>query len=240
MLSLLTKQPLIEPAIPPEQDFLFFPPAGWQAAGAIGVWVTIIVYMVIAWLAYSQLRQLRETGLHEARAFVVVEPHFRGHLVELKISNIGKTVACAVSIDLTSLLESSHGVERVAWQDTALFTEGLPQMAPGQQMRFLLDSLGARSKAGLPMKITGVVRYTARSLGEQEEPFEIDLAAFLHTQTPDKKFKEITDALEKVNKGLTNLTRELNSERPSSERWTSADRTQSKPPLHRRLLNQLR
>ena len=90
----------------------------------------------------------------------------------------------------------------VKWQDSGLFATGVPLFAPGREMRFAVDVFPKRRELGLPMVVTGTVKYWRphRRGAEICEPFRIDMAAYAEALMPPKDIADLGDELEKIRK----------------------------------------
>ena len=119
---------------------------------------------------------------------MVVDVTWRNILAIFRVRNLGHTAATDVRVRLTGELRSvSFG--RPDWQDGPLFTTSGPMLAPGQEMRFFIDSMPARLESDLPTRIEGSVEYSglrAYRRPTKPEAFVIDLGVFEKMALPDQ------------------------------------------------------
>jgi hypothetical protein len=118
----------------------------WTAGAAIAQ--TIIVATAAA-VAYRQVQEARLTREDQARPFVVIDLDIsEPPLIYLVIANIGKTMARRVRIRTDPLLASSldRDDELGYIAKIPLFTEEIPTLAPGRQIRLLFDSFPQREQ----------------------------------------------------------------------------------------------
>ncbi len=173
--------------------------ADWWTA--IGVWATLLVYLVIAIVGYRQLREAQSLRAAQSRPFVIVDVSFRSFLIELLIANIGATAASDVQIQFDEPLTSSD--KSPDWQHSTAFTDGIALMAPGREIRFFLDSFPTRVEQGLPMVIRGSVSYQGLSVRGKDryvEQFVIDLKTYEGSQLPKKGLHELVEKVEDISK----------------------------------------
>lgn len=181
----------------------------WDAAAwaALGAWATVMVYIIIgvfAWLAVREARTLRE---EQVRPWVVVD-FDPGFLVHLAIENIGKTVATDVQISFDPPLSST--VARAwDWEDSTVFTNGIPLLPPGKKLRIFFDSYNERAKSDLPKSYEVDVNYQGPIKRRQpyRTRYTLDLAFYAGMALPPK--------------GVPEVVRELESIRKEIARWTS-------------------
>lgn len=162
-------------------------PAWVAAAGTVG---TLIVAIVAARFAYSQIIESRTLRIEQAAPYVVVdfEPmrEVGGSYMELVVRNTGLTTARDVSIDFKPELATTFDDDpniasftEKPLRDHAIFKSGIPSMPPGREYRVLFDSMADRFEAGgLPHKYDVNVYYTD-SFGERRDlPQVVDLGMY--------------------------------------------------------------
>jgi hypothetical protein len=182
-----------------------------DAWAAVAAWVTLTISLAAAVFVYHQLREARLLREEQSRPFVIVDVAFRSIVVDLVVRNIGATAATNVIVFFDEPVTSSrsNGVE---WPTTPLFTTGMPLMAPGRIIRFLLDTFPGRETAGLPMTLRGQVSY--RSPGPRPrtytDTFDINLEVYRQSLIPEK--------------GLPELIKEVEILRKEVEKWTDGTR----------------
>lgn len=190
-----------------EQTFLNLRAEWWSV---IGVWFTGVITVALALFAWRQISQNRQQRDDQTRPFVIVDFHFRNLLVSLSVSNIGRTAATDVRVQLDEEIVSA--AELASWQRSGPFGEGVSLFAPGREMRFPMDMYSDRATAKLPMRFSGTVRYRrARREGEEIcEDFVLDLSAYAESLLAPKD--------------LHDLVTELESFRKSTEKWTDGSK----------------
>lgn len=216
---------------------LFNVPA--ESWSALGIWVTCLVYVALARIAYIQYQESQrsrseqreqakedrdarlreqdesrkadaETRLAlqraELRPFVLVDiDTSRRTLFALKVENIGRTAATEVSVRLDSEIESAWmSDEQLEWQQSPMFVDSAPLLAPGQRLSFPFDLTEDRFETGLPTLITGTKLYRSHDGSDQyEERFDIDLRVFKNALLAEPGFRELINEVKETRKGLT-------------------------------------
>ena len=174
-----------------------------DAWSAIGIWVTVGVYLAIGFVAWRQLREAKTLRREQTRPFIVVELHARSILLSLLIRNAGVTQARQIVVRLDQPITSSFTPsETLAWQHKGIFGDGMPAMAPGEQLRFILDSFPARVGARLPMTISGNVAYTDVLGHRYDDRFAIDLEIYSNSSIPDLDLHDLVKEVEKLREDL--------------------------------------
>jgi hypothetical protein len=177
---------------------------------AIGIWVTIVVYVAIAAFARSQLREARALRVQQHRPYVIADVIGRSTLIYLCFRNIGATQALGLQIGLDEQLVSSRDGDPLEWQQSPVFTSGMPSMAPKGQIRFFFDTFPSRKERGLPMTIAGRMRYRDVLGNRYDEPFLIDLDVY-------------GPALQ-AEKDMVDLVNEVKALRTTADKWTDGNR----------------
>lgn len=170
---------------------------GWVA---IAVWLTLGVFIVSAIYAKSQVNVIRESRQHEFRPYVVVSlsPTWIGRIV---IENLGNRVARDVRFSFDPPLASS--LNDSPWEESTLFTDGVPVMPPGFVARFDLDSFSTRlSEDSLPRAHSVDVSYTDGDNRFGPDRFLLDFELFrgAHPTSPD--VGEQLASIAKILKGI--------------------------------------
>jgi hypothetical protein len=106
--------------------FAELPWSDWDAAAwsAVGVWFTAGIYVVLAFFAWSQVREAVRLRRDQTRPFVMVNvtPRADGSLM-LSVTNLGRSQANDVRLKFTPPLDST--ISRPwPWEESPLFTEG--------------------------------------------------------------------------------------------------------------------
>lgn len=182
----------------------------WAAVGAVVGGLATLGLLVFAarqlrgTIALGRTNQelQRELLLAQTRPYVVANLEFRSIIAILAVSNIGNTSAFDVQVTLDTPFESSLGRDD-DWQESALFTDGLPMMAPTYKVRFLLDSLPRRKETDLPPVIAGSISYhDADGRSFSGERFVIDVQAVGLALQPDKTIHDLVERVDKIGKTM--------------------------------------
>jgi hypothetical protein len=159
--------------------------AQWEAGGTVAG--AVIAFFGLGFLAY-QLKDNRQQKYDESRPYVVVGIRRRGVLVDLSVTNTGKTPATNVQVFLNHPFKpAAHDID-VGWQKRGVFAQPVVLMAPNQEFHYILDNLSTRlsgdEKVRLPTIIAGRVEYGPDDLNgkKHNEHFIIDLGIFEGTQ----------------------------------------------------------
>lgn len=176
--------------------------------GAIGTWVTLLVYIAILTYAVKQVGEAKKLRKAQVRPFVIIdiEP---GYLIYIRVENLGHTVARNVRFEFPVALESSLEVPREI-DDLPLFKRGLSTLPPGKSYRVLLDSF--TSRGNLPMTYDAIVTYEDDSGDRYRDSYVLDMESFLNTSPDPDHLEKIARSLEqisKVHKAWTDGTRGL-------------------------------
>jgi hypothetical protein len=144
--------------------------AGAQVAAAIGT-------LILATLAFAQVRELRETRLAQERPQVIVDEEYSDPpMLHIVVRNIGKGAAKDITFDFSGPLASpaseDPNTDMVPVSELPFFAQGVDFLAPDTEIRFFWGSmitLGPFLKErGLQDGITITSRY--KSLAD--EPYE--------------------------------------------------------------------
>ena len=175
---------------------------------AIGIWVTVVVYLVLALYAGRQLRESRLSRIEQSRPYVVAEFTTRGDEgALLQITNIGATPAYNLRLKLAEEWVPAADTD-ARWQHGQAFSEGLPLMPPGHSLRYFLDLMDARHKRDdLPTTLKLHLDYRSAAGAPYAEDQTIDLAVYMEALMHDK--------------GMHALVSEVTSLRKSVQKWTA-------------------
>lgn len=175
-------------------------------SAAAAAWATFVVLVLTAVFARRQVREAARLRREQTRPFVVVQYEFRNVLIQIAIRNLGKTVARNVKIDFDRALQSKQfGDEKFA--EMALFREGIPNLAPGQEIRVHFDHFPNRVEAGLPMRYVASVKYDDHEgLPLSPEKFVLDLSPYVQSARVPKGLHELVEAVELLRGELTKWT----------------------------------
>jgi hypothetical protein len=155
-----------------------WPASAWSA-------ITFVVLLGAAVLTYWQVREARRLREDQARPFVVIDFFpIGGVAIEIRITNIGSTLARDVHFEFEPKLISTHddeGGSREPVADLNLFKNGIPSLAPGREMKIFFDQFPARVERGLPMTYQVKIRYRDRNGKPLTDTTVLDLSMYLDT-----------------------------------------------------------
>jgi hypothetical protein len=114
--------------------------AGWATPEDFAsLWglLTLLVAAVAALFALMQLRSNANASREQSRPFVIVDFKFRSNLIVIEVQNSGKTAAHDVIFEWSSIPVAMDADRKNAIQ-RALVDDGLPFLAPGRVIQFML------------------------------------------------------------------------------------------------------
>jgi hypothetical protein len=202
-------------------------PWDWSSSDWAGLtFVVIVAAAVVAWRQVKEARRLRE---EQARPFVLIDFQAWNTIIELTITNIGKTLArdarFAFDPPLTTTYDEAPG--RGNLMELNVFKTGIPSLAPGKEIKLFFDQFPARFEKGLPLTYDVKVSYKDPAGKPYSEPTVLDLSMYLGTggitrhdiHDVHKRLKEIADSMKRWTdfSGLKVLTR-ADIERRNEER----------------------
>lgn len=168
-------------------------------AAAIAALGTLVVYVVIAFYAKNQLGQAERIRAEQARPYVIAE-FVSGFLIDFRIRNLGTTMAKNVRLSWDRWPEST--IRDSMWaspDDSAIFRDGIPSLAPHQEITTLFDAFEARLTEKLPLTYTLKVSYTDSNGRPYEDEFILDLNMYLGLEVDTKKtINDVARQLERV------------------------------------------
>ena len=185
----------------------------WDAATwtAAGTWAAVLIALGAGCVAWTQVREARRLREAQAQPYIVValEPDAANpFVVNLRVENIGQTLARDVRFTFDPPLESAmdaaaddeHGLA-----DSSLVTDGIPTMPPGMKIERMFDVVTYWENGEPPVRRYDVeVTYSDR-LGTPQEPlrYPIDFAPYLSgTFTVRKSAEDGVKALIAIEKIL--------------------------------------
>ena len=148
----------------------------WTRWGTIGVWATVVVYIVIAAFAWRQLVAARELRQEQLRPFVVAE-FLYDFLITFRVKNYGEAMALNVRLRWDPWPVTTFSDDEV-WKSpegSVLFSRGIPFLPPGQELTALFDHFPNRVGAGLRMIEKICVDYEAPDGRTFSESYELDM-----------------------------------------------------------------
>jgi hypothetical protein len=108
--------------------------AGAQVAAALGT-------LILAALAFAQVRELRETRIAQERPQVIVDEDYSGPpMLHIVVRNIGRGAARDITFDFSAPLSSpaseDPNTDMVPVNELPFFAKGVDYLAPGTEIRF--------------------------------------------------------------------------------------------------------
>ncbi len=152
-------------------------PAHWTAAAAC---VTALVSVLAALFAFFQVREARTLREAQAQPFVVADFDMSPAstvVLDLVLSNVGKTVAKDVHVSFEPPLESAYfEKDEYDISQAVILNKGIPTMPPGKVFRLLFDRGPDRHASDLPTVYDVTVRFS-NYRGRAQEPliYRLDL-----------------------------------------------------------------
>lgn len=124
---------------------------------AIWTFATFVVALIAAVVALSQFGHHIRTTREQSRPFVIVDFEFSSGTVFIEVRNTGTTAARDVRFEWDSIPHADDERSEGALQ-RALVTDGMPFLAPGRSIRFLLAGF---TESLQPRRFTVKARYRA-------------------------------------------------------------------------------
>jgi hypothetical protein len=157
------------------RTFLALDASEWAG---VGIWLTLVVYGLLARFARHQLREARELRLQQSRPFVVVDVTNREVMMYVSVRNAGATIARDVVVRFDPPIQTDVWQLAASWVTGPLFTTGVPSVAPGKELRFML---GSYFGGDFDKTLRGSVSYLGPSEvqhGPYRDEFNVDIGAF--------------------------------------------------------------
>lgn len=165
---------------------------------------TLLFLAAAAGFAGWQVMEAREDRRQRHRPFVVLDFEPTATIfAELVVRNIGTTPAREVVARLNEPPEVA--LEGGPWPalDAALFSDGIPLMPPGRDVRMLFDRVPDRVKRDLAMSWTATVTYRDDRGNNYTETYPLDLNAWIgYSSIHRKGLHETAEELEKIRNAL--------------------------------------
>jgi hypothetical protein len=171
---------------------------------------------------------------------VLIDFHPRSTIIELNITNIGRTLARDVRFAFDPPLTTTHDEApgRGNLMELNVFKTGIPSLAPGKKIKLFFDRFPARFEKRLPLTYDVKVSYKDPAGKPYSEPTVLDLSMYLGTggitrhdiHDVHKRLKEIADSMKRWTdfSGLKVLTR-ADIERRNEEREAWSRREKPRP-----------
>jgi hypothetical protein len=182
-------------------------PWDWTATDWAGV--TCVVLIVAAFVAWRQVKEARKLREEQARPFIVIDFKPWSTIIELTITNYGKTLARDVKFDFVPALATTHDDTpgRGKIMDLNLFKNGIPSLAPSKEIKLFFDQFPARVAAELPMTYDVRISYRDTTDKAYSEVAVLDLSMYVGTGGITRH------TIHDVHKRLEELVREV-------KKWT--------------------
>jgi hypothetical protein len=203
--------------------------------------LTFLVLAAAAAFAWFQVREARRLRKEQTRPFVLIDLDAWGTIVELRITNIGKTIARHIRFKFDPSLTSTHdavGDARGPVAELSLFKDGIPSLAPGKEIKIFFDHFPGRLEAKLPLTYHVTISYVGHDGERYSEPMALDLAAYVGTGGVTRyglhdiynQIKTIADNVKRWTdfSGLNVLTRRDIKERNAE--WTGGTKSSGAHP----------
>ena len=187
-------------------DVLPFDLSAWSEAtwAAAGTWATFLVYSALLVYAIKQVGEARKLREEQIRPFVVVDFDV-DYLTHLRIANTGTILARNVTMKFNPPLSSTLS-RPWPWENSPLFDDGIPTLAPGKEIRVHFDSYIARNEQKLDMAYEVWVTYDGYRGKRYQESYTLDLGIYENTTPPAKGLPELINEVEKIHKELHKWT----------------------------------
>lgn len=157
---------------------MWLSPWEWTATDWAGL--SFLVLLGAAIVGFVQAREARKLREERARPFIVVDFQLWNIIIELKIKNIGATLARDVSFKFTPELESTFDNEpsHTPLREASVFRDGIPSLAPGKEIFVLFDRGPNRTERGLPDAYKVEVSFTDALGKRRTDEMVIDLGIY--------------------------------------------------------------
>jgi hypothetical protein len=173
---------------------------------AAAEWTSVVVLVVTAYLVLGQLREAQRLRHEQSRPFVIVRWEIQRFLILILIENIGQTVAREIRVSFSEPL-ASKAFSDTDFSEVSLLSEGIPSLAPSQQLMFYFDVSHQRIDSDLPLTYHGSAKYSdGRGSHYGPEDFVLDLKSFIDTALQPKGMPELVSAVEDLRKEVGKWT----------------------------------
>lgn len=179
--------------------------AGGEVVSAIASVLTVVVAVLAAWYARSQVDEARRSREEQAQPFVVVDvqpsPVWRNAL-NLVVENVGRTLAKDVRFTFDPPLRTTQTEYPIT--ESVLVREGIRGLPPGRRVEGLYDLSHQLLNSGLPLRYEVSVTFSD-ARGRKQEPLDyvIDLNPLFGLLRFDEKgVHHVAKALEGIDKRL--------------------------------------
>jgi hypothetical protein len=163
------------------QSILIATSAPWQWSASAWSALTFLVLAAAAIVAAFQVRETQRLRKEQTRPFILIDFEPWSTIVEIRITNIGKTIARDIHFEFDPPLESTHDAANGAVADLSVFKDGIPSLAPAKEIKIFFDQFPARVEAKLPLTYRVQVSYRDHAGDAYSESMVLDLAAYVGT-----------------------------------------------------------
>jgi len=160
------------------------------------------------------LEEMRDERDQETAPYVIAYFEVKNHAIYLYIKNIGKTVARNIKLEFEPKLQTTLMEDYIS--NTNLIKNGIKSIAPGQEIKTLLDTAPRYLNSSLPMSYAVKIGYCGGLLNKIRESEQILDISVLSGLIPGDEngipelVKEIKD-LSKNNKKISEMLDEIQS-----------------------------
>lgn len=173
----------------------------WLMVGALAGCSSVVVFAAAAIVAYRQLHEARVLRRAQVRPFVVIDFHpMPSSIVNLKISNIGSTMARNIRFTFDRPLTTTRG-DQWNLMELQIFRSDIKSLAPGRVIEFLFDTWIGRDEKDDRYQVT--VEYAGEGRRRFRDPIDLDLGVFRNTRFIRR------DGLHEIHKQLESLATSL-------------------------------
>jgi hypothetical protein len=158
--------------------------ASWPWEWSASAWsaLTFLVLLTAAVLAWRQVKEAARLRRERSRPFVLIDFHAWSTIIEIRITNIGATIAREVRFKFDPPLASTRDNQPPCpLRELNVFKHGIPSLAPGKEIKLFFDQFPARVGADLPMTYDVEVSYRDHAGEDYSEPIVLDLAMYVGT-----------------------------------------------------------
>lgn len=131
----------------------------------------------------SQFTSASRSPARNSGVAIAATPSTWQTIIELRITNTGRTLARDVRFEFDPPLASSHddGGGRGPLMELNIFKHGIPSLAPGKEITIFFDQYPSRAEKKLPMTYSARVAYTDTTGKQYSDPLTLDLQMYLGT-----------------------------------------------------------
>lgn len=178
--------------------------SAFAAAAAAG---TLVVYVVIALLAWRQVREAQKLREEQARPWVVVDivPAVGSPVLILVIENLGKTVARDVGITFSPVLQPLPGGEDLF--EAPALRDGIAFLPPRRQLRFELGYWSGDDSAFDRRHLVSIACSDAQGVRLPDSSYDLDFSALRGSILPWDGARQVARAVERIASSLESEAR---------------------------------